>query len=371
MKHNYKLLALLCLLPGGCVKDTTLDAGVERKVVVEFVLTEDSVQNLYLSLTGQPGEKSAPAVQEAEIKLIDETRKSEMTQFVKVKENQWSLEYAGLPGHRYRLEIKVNGYDAVWAEQQMPEKTELIKAGFEQVAYLPDYAGYGSFYYIDNIPDYLLVRGIKRDKETGGFIPVEDLCTDYPGVEDINATGELYDGNPKWRTGMPGHFTETGDWVKSEVAYYDRPVDGLDGVWTYLFHNLIGKELHNGFLLISRVDDNHAGLDRLYDFSTAEGLYSGKGFCISGSFYNSTLKYDDAGNLDYDQYLVVSSLSKDYGQFLKDAYQLRKIHESDDLSTIYLRDNIYSNIQGGLGIFGAKASGLTVFLGQYQPTEPH
>lgn len=360
MKHNYKLLALLCLLPGGCIKDTTLDAGVERRVVVEFVLTEDSVQNLFLSFTRGPGESEAPSVQEADIKLIDLTQKSEMTRFVKMSENQWSLDYAGLPGHRYRVEVKVKGSGTVWAEQQMPEKTELIRAGFSHSVSLPWYAGYGTFYFIDNVPDYLFIQGIKRDKETGEFIPVEELCTDYPGVEEINATGKFYDGNPKWRTGTEKPF-----------VYHDNPVDGMDGVWTYLFHNLIGKELHNGFLLISRVDDNHAGLDRLYDFSTAEGLYSGKGFCISGSFYNSTLKYDDAGNLDYDQYLVVSSLSKDYGQFLKDAYQLRKIHESDDLSTIYLRDNIYSNIQGGLGIFGAKASGLTVFLGQYQPTEPH
>ena len=60
----------LSMALSGCVRNTTLDPSVERKVVVEFVLTEDSVQNLYLTLTKEPGELAAPAIQEAEIKLI-------------------------------------------------------------------------------------------------------------------------------------------------------------------------------------------------------------------------------------------------------------------------------------------------------------
>ena len=68
--------------------------------------------------------------------------------------------------------------------------------------YPPKYTGYGAFYTIDSIPDFLIIRGTKRNKETGEYVMVEDLCTDYPGVEDINATGRLYDGNPKWRTGV-------------------------------------------------------------------------------------------------------------------------------------------------------------------------
>ena len=355
MRNRIIIFCFLFFVLGGCVKDTTLDVGLGRKVVVEFVLTEDSVQNLYLSLTGEPGEKVAPSVQEAEIKLIDITRSKELnwsiefTQFERVSDNQWTLDYAGIPGHEYRLEVKVDDYDIVWAVQKMPKEYGIWVAAIGHVnLFKYRYVGYGAFFRADQIPDCLVIQGTKRDKETGEYIPVEDLCTDYPGVEEMNATGRFYDGNPK---------------------------DGK-----YMFPNLIGKELHEGFLFINRVDDNDARLDRLYifsagyDYSTGKEDLSARGFCVSGSFdVNQFHVYPD-GYRDaegqsgyYDEYLIFSALSPDYGRFLKEAWQLKKVHEGGDLSSIYLRDNIYSNIQGGLGVFGAKVSDTIEFHGNYQP----
>ena len=364
-----RLVLILAIVLSGCVRDTTLDPGVERKVVVEFVLTEDSVQNLYLFLTKEPGELAAPAIQDAEIKFINVSNRSEPEHlFAKVADNQWSLDYSGIPGDEYRLEVKVDGYDLVWAEQKMPEKMKLVRAATEAVINpqpLLPYMKYGAYYNIDFIPDYLMIRGTKRDKETGEFILVEELCTDYPGVEEINVTGRFYDGNPKWRTGIGWHWSEIG-WEGADYVYHDSPVDGDDGVWTYMFPNLIGSNLHEGFLLIRRVDDNHAGLEKLYDFPIGESFH-GKAFCISGSFYmNQAYPSSDYTQVLFHEYLIASSLSPDYGLFLKDAWQFKKTHEGGDLSSIYLRDNIYSNIQGGLGIFGAMVSSMTPFDGYYQ-----
>ena len=354
MKIRLFILYITLLVLGGCVKDTALDAGQGRKVIVEFVLTEDSVQHLYLSLTGVPGEETAPPVQEAEIKLIDVTRSKELgsnvefSRFVRGSDIQWTLEYAGIPGHEYRLEVKVDGYDVVWAEQKMPDRFEMVVTAIGHVDISKyRYAGYGAFYYVDNIPDFLIVQGMKRDKETGEYTQVEELCTDYPGVEEMNSNGRFYDGNPIW-----------------------------DGTWKYMFPNLIGKELHNGFLFLNRVNEEHSGLDRLYafsrefDYSTGKEDLSARGFCVSGSFYTHRAYYDSNYNLiDYDEYLIFSSLSPDYGRFVKDAYQLKKVHGSGVLSSIYLRDNIHSNIQGGLGIFGAKVSDIQAFNGNYQSEE--
>ena len=363
MRNCHCLLCFVAAILCGCVKDTTLDAGIERRVVVEFVLTEDSVQNLYLSLTGEPGEKEATAVQKAGIRLIDITRSKELNRdivldrFVRVSDSHWTLDYAGIPGHEYRLEVKADEYETVRAEQTMPERFELVTAAPGHNGVMPKYVGYGAFYTVDSVPEYLIIRGTKRDKETGEYGPVEELCTDYPGVEEINATGRFYDGNRKWRTG-------TG-WGEAPFVYHDSQVEGTDGVWTYMFPNLIGKELHDGFLLINRVEESHAGLDKLYGFE------NGKGFCVCGSFYINHGYYDSDYNLiDYDEYLLFSSLSPDYGRFVKDAYQLKKVRDGDDLSSIYLRDNIYSNIQGGLGIFGAMVSTVTEFYGNNQDTAP-
>ena len=365
-----RTLLILTLLLSGSVRDTTLDSGVERKVVVEFVLTEDGVQNLYLSLTREPGELVSPIIQEADIKLIHVSQQYETEhRFIKAADNLWTLDYSGIPGDEYRLEVRVDGYDLVWAEQEMPDKVEWIRAAIGH-GNTPKYASYGHFYYVDGMPEYLIVRGIKRNKETGEYGPVEVLCTDYPGVEEINATGLFYDGNPKWRSGEGERWTEIG-WQGSPYVYHDSPVYGMEGVWTYMFPNLIGKPLYKDFLFITRVNDNHAGLDALYSFSSGyddvsqEEYRNAKAFCISGSFYMNQAYYDSGHHLiDYDEYLLFTSISPDYGRFLKDAWQFKKVRECGDLSSIYLRDNIHSNLQGGLGVFGAMVSVRTDFDGE-------
>lgn len=357
MAPKSSILCLICLSLVGCIKDTNLDAKLENRVVVEFVLTDDSVQNLYLSLTRGSEDAAAPNVQEAEIKLIDLTLGFETSQFIKEDGPLWTLDYSGIPGHLYRLEVKVDGYDTVWAEQGVPEKPELIRAGRGNEMPPPKFVGYGAFYYADFVPGYLLIRGEKINQKTGEHSVVDELCTDYPGVVTINATGRFYDGNPKWRT---GELWEEG-W-----EYHDTPVAGKDGAWSYLFPNLIGKDLYEDFLLLSRVEDDHAGLDRLYDFEM------GKGFSISGSFHSGYAFWDsvnhvfygkDHSPIEYKEYLVYYSLSPDYGEFLKDVYQFKKTHGGDNLSSIYLRNNIHTNIAGGLGVFGSMVSGMVQFDG--------
>ena len=112
-----RLVLFLTIAFSGCVRDTTLNPGLERKVVVEFVLTEDAVQSLYLSLTRIPGEGVAPVIQEADIKLINVSKPSEPEhRFVKAADNRWTLDYSGIPGDEYRLEVRVDGYDLIWAE---------------------------------------------------------------------------------------------------------------------------------------------------------------------------------------------------------------------------------------------------------------
>ena len=378
MTRFKRLFLFLAIALSGCVRDTTLDPGEGRKVVVEFVLTEDAVQNLYLSLTKVPGEGVAPVIQDADIKLINVSKQSEPEhRFVKAADNLWTLDYSGIPGDEYRLEVRVDGYDLIWAEQRMPEKVLWVEAVIRGHGTVPKYVSYGHFHYVESIPEYLLVRGIKRNKESGDYDPVETLCTDYPGVEQINATGQFYEGNPKWRTTGPGWIqTETG-WEGADYYYHDRPVDGKDGIWTFMFPNLIGKPLYKDFLLITRVDDHHAGLDALYSFSdkddygVQEGRSKAKGFCISGSFYSNNVDVDPNQHLGgYDEYLLFSSLSPDYSRFLKDTWQLKKVHEGGDLSSIYLRENIHSNIQGGLGLFGAMLSERTNFYGANVESDP-
>ena len=56
-----------------------------------------------------------------------------------------------------------------------------------------------------------------------------------------------------------------------------------------------------------------------------------------------------------DGYLVFARFSEDYEKFLNEVLKFKEIQESTDMSTIYLRDNIFTNISGGVGIFGAES----------------
>ena len=54
-----------------------------------------------------------------------------------------------------------------------------------------------------------------------------------------------------------------------------------------------------------------------------------------------------------DGYLVFARPSDEYGRFMDEAEDWVRLQQSSDLSSIYVRENIYSNISGGIGFFGA------------------
>ena len=120
-KRNLILLASLLLANSSCVKDIYLDAGEKPKVVVECVLTEDPVQELYLSYTKGVSQKEAEPLLEAEARLIDLETDEYSDLFSYDGEGKWTLEYAAIPGHTYRLEVKFPNRDLIMAETNMPE----------------------------------------------------------------------------------------------------------------------------------------------------------------------------------------------------------------------------------------------------------
>lgn len=49
------------------------------------------------------------------------TRWEEM-EFERQQDGVWRVDFAAKPGHKYRIDVNVPGYDPIWAEDQMPEK---------------------------------------------------------------------------------------------------------------------------------------------------------------------------------------------------------------------------------------------------------
>ena len=64
---------------------------------------------------------------------------------------------------------------------------------------------------------------------------------------------------------------------------------------------------------------------------------------------------------DDQGYLVFAKISEEYERYHLESFRFQELEESSKLSDIYLRDNVFSNINGGLGIFGAKAETKTIW----------
>ena len=315
-----------------CVKDVILDAKEDPLLAVYCVLTQDSTQTLKLSWTKGPSEAEAPRIAEATALLTDLTVNQEAGRFIRISENDWQLEYAAIPTHSYRLEVTVPGHAPVWAEQTMPDEVPLFThSGNELVrdkAYpwlnldaehytsfiswvegvsVVEVSADGMFYGFSS-PCAIWITAYYLDAESGLYIPVKTLCTDNSYVDNSNLTGDFMAA-----VGPPEHFNSP---------------DLVSGI--YRENYLMGYPYHRDYLRFPKRDD------QTYICYAIDGDFNGKNIL--------------------DNILFFTSMSEDYDRYLCEAYMQCSAEQSSDISSIYLRDNIYTNILGGLGIFGAATS---------------
>lgn len=335
MKQKLKavLILLLCAgLWGSCAKELTLDTG-ETFVVVECVLTCDSIQHLNLSFTRPKAEKRAnPVITEAIASLYDETN-AETAGMFQYSGSDWTLPYSPIPGHDYRLEVDVAGYDLVTARVTMPDQVNIdsFMAGANNSnKYGEQFLG--TVFRISSLPERTWISAIAYANKK--YTIIEDICTDYPYVDDFNVTGALYEpvflNYDRWNTGeYPG-------WYVCDV--------------------LSGRPLHRRYIRATHLQDEETKAEE-------EDI-----FTISGSFYVNCdinraweLGRGVSTPLGTKGGILFESLSEDYDQYLIDAFHFKDLQSSTDMSTVYMRDNVRSNVEGGVGIFGAKTQCLVTW----------
>lgn len=348
-RSYFCLLLLLASLFTSCVKDVVLDAMEDPQLVVYCVLSQDPTQTLKLSWTKGASRAEAPRVTEATAVLTDLTENLVVGSFERISESDWQLVYAAIPEHHYRLDVTVPGREPVWAEQTMPRiPVSGAGAGWGytpdeypwlnlDIDRLTDYVSWvdgitfgdvivgGSSYHIDfSCPIWAYVKTF--DAELEQYVPVSQLCTDYPYVDDINLDGGIRQG-----AGVP-------DFVNSPNL----------AVGVYRDNYLTGYAMHRDFLRFPPREDWKQLL---------EDGKPGPIFFIDGNFN------DDATNISFQSRVFFDALSEDYDHYLCEAYMQYNAELSTDMSTIYLRDNTYTNIHGGLGIFGCVTRMAENFFG--------
>lgn len=294
-----------------CVADVSLDAGEEPQVVVECVLSEEPVQTLYLSYTKGASREVAPDLPEAV--LSDLTEGKEAGYFVRTANGSWQLAYSAIPEHRYRLDVTVPGHEPIWAEQTMPNipPVESVVLERDESYRYPGYEAAEGILYYSSFPCAVWSYGLNYDLTTKKHVPAEQLCTDCPSVDNFNLTGETF--------------------VHESVFPYP------DGQALRFYSVLSGTaSIHRRFLRFPKSNSSSQ------QYFVVEGLL--------GLEY-----YDDISRdpLPTECVLFFAALSDEYDQYLRDALYHQQAQETTDISALYHRTNLFTNIQGGLGIFGA------------------
>ena len=334
-EHTELLLAAVSLssLIASCTRDITLDTEGKPEVVVECVLTNQRPQVLYLSSTKGASFNEYQPIENATILLTDLTAGNDCGAFYPTGAGEWELDYSAIPEHEYRLELKVPGHDLISAKQTMPKRisvnvSRIWSPGLSSSLIPPSHPKYGydqgSLFDITYLPDYTWIYGLDYDKNQDTFFIAEEICTDFTGVDNFNLRGTVYE---------PRINPESIDSV-----FYNFFLESCDG-WA-LYPHLIGKSIHWRFL---RLEKSKLTQEELEDKFLISGNFSGKYFVGRG------------GTPDPEEgRLIFSSVSQDYDKYLQEAIYYHRQQSSDELSSIFVRENIFSNINGGVGIFGAQ-----------------
>lgn len=343
IKFTVVMLTALMLALSSCVRDVIMDAEERPTVVVECILTNSAMQELHLNFTKGASKTVAEPLTEAAATLIDLTSGMTVGEFDKASGDLWTLDYSPVSNHRYRLEVQVPGYDLIYAEDTMPESlyvysftwTENILHSWGPPA--PSFRNNsfcaGTIFSFESLPKYTLIYGMNYNTKTDRHEIADEIFTNLPVVDNFNITSELY--------------------VPEIVKWEEDLYVSCDAVKS-LYADLKGVPKHKQYLLLNKEELS----DHLFQFMDQEA-YGGYDFMVFGSFTgdwywrHSSMQQDFGKPLPTEGYLMFESLSDNYLAYIRDAIHFMHLKESTDMSTIYLRDNIYTNVVGGRGIFAA------------------
>lgn len=352
IKFTAVMLTALMLALSSCVRDVIMDAEERPTVVVECILTNSAMQELHLNFTKGASKAVAAPLTEAAATLIDLTSGMTVGEFDKASGDLWTLDYSPVSNHRYRLEVQVPGYDLIYAEDTMPDSLYVYSYTWSENLLdnswgppVPSFSDNsfcgGTLFSFGSLPKYTLIYGMNYNPQTGKHEIADEIFTNLPVVDNFNITSEVYVPEiVKWEEDL----YVSCDAVKALYA-------DLKGAPKHKQYLLLNKEELSDYLFqfVDQEKDKYSSYSVIYDFMVF-GSFTGDWY------WRRSSQQQDFGNpLPTEGYLVFESLSDNYLAYIRDAIHIMQLKESTDMSTIYLRDNLYTNVVGGLGIFAASS----------------
>ena len=333
MKNIAIGLILPLFLAVSCVEKIVLDPMEEMPVVVNCVLmTERTTQELDLYYAKRPSETAYVPITDAKVVVRDASGNSHAFQW---NGERWTSDFVPAYKTRYVLEIETRDGKKLSAETTVPDDYLLVpNPYFSETPYFfrhPQiYIQYNTYY-------FARTTGASTFEPYSGELYAWITCgarlsTDHIDVDIFN----LIPGK-SWDLILHPYF----DQVK---VYYDTYIEKLP--------------LYQGFLRIHQRDSFTGSVPEEY-FIEDNRADPNNLFILSSDPELTELNED--GTPVMFKYRV-RFVSPEYDRFLKDLITDKWIHE-DELAQLYSMEPVYSNIAGGLGIFGAEVTRSTSYFG--------
>lgn len=371
------LIALSMLGIISCVSDIELDDGSEMPLVVNCVLSrspeswyeleesefwhpsDSEIPTQYLDLyrARRPSERTMQKIDDARVCVIDN---NDIRHEFKWNGERWECKFLPHYGKRYELEIISAQDDTLKAFTLFPPRVRLASVSIitgrdmfygrsdARYYYLQTYVerrvqDAPNYYHIEwnaepfRAPCNLWVCAYRNDVELD--LPI---LTNHPFADDFNVC------KGSWNDFNIAEFQkEQFDGIMHSSPSF-RPED--EELWSVYNENCSGSFAHHRYIRIHQTGATPSVMEEgtrcYWTYEGVEPLDSRLMFVLNADFDTES----------YSRGFVCRFASDEYDRYLRDVASKYDIH-GDEFASYYSMDPVYSNIEGGKGIFGA----MTVF----------
>jgi hypothetical protein len=192
--NRWWFVMLALLFCWACTEDIDLDQKRKKKIVVNCVLTTDSVQTLTLTYSNPLNQHYYDEVETATATLYLDS--VEVGQFAKTAYSKWELKHRPKFEGEYRLTVQVPGWDdieatttmplPVWVEKSEGDNTRNKRHLLQRFAPSPYW-----MFVIGQSKDTIMVKPVVQP---GDFLR-NSIGTSHPNRDGFNAIDEMTDEN--------------------------------------------------------------------------------------------------------------------------------------------------------------------------------
>lgn len=333
MENRFIIFSTLVLfILSSCTRQADLDTG-ESSIVVNCILRFPSqTQELSLSYSVPNGQKESIPIDEADITLFDNTDNILAATFTSLGEGRWQAPISICPGHEYKLTVNVDENYRITATTKIPES--------KTMSYMPYGIQYPSWesnssrgwvssttynLSVFNTPVWMYIWNYDTINKT--HVIADNITTTNPYVDGFNKTGV--------------QLPLVKDWEKRA------------------FNHL--SILHHKYLRIAPREEINKAFSTYIAGDFSEPFYSALTSSELPTFENPITNYTGPNTIPDEEKgcVVLLSVSNEYDKYLKDIITRKQKEAGDDFTILYDNTPLYSNINGGVGIF---CSVLTYYL---------